>query len=80
MTILPGFLPYVHGSIARGERFTSTLYVYLHIDGEQLTHEAQNVEEPSYLLGSGSNRLRHAPADFLTHGILTHDNGGGERE
>jgi hypothetical protein len=80
MRILPRFLPYVHGSIVHGERFTSIPYVYLHVDGEQLTHEAQDVKVPSYLLGSGSNRLRHALAAFLTHGFLTHESGDGDRE
>ena len=80
ITILPRFLPYVHGPLVRRERFTSIPYVYLHIDREQLTHEAQTVGEPSDLLGFESIRVRHAPVVFLTHGFLTHENGGGDRE
>lgn len=80
MTILPIFLRPILGGEASGVCVFQDSDVYLHIDREQLTHEAQTVGEPSDLLGFESSRARHAPVVFLTHEILTHVNGGGERE
>ncbi len=80
MTILPRFLPSVQGYLARGERSKSISYVYIHIDREQLTHEARISKQPSYLLGFELNRVRHPFGALLTHEILTHEKGGSRHE
>ena len=77
MTILPRFLPSVHCYLVRKYRFTSISYVYLHIDREQLTHEARMPSDLSLLLASDAFSARQPARAVLTRGDLTHERHGG---
>lgn len=80
MTILPRFLPFVPCHQVRNYRFTPTSYVYIHIDREQLMHEARMPSDPSLLLGSDAFSARQPGRAVLTCGDLTHESDGGRDE
>jgi hypothetical protein len=78
--ILPRFLPPVHCYLLWKYRFTPTSYVYIHIDREQLTHEARMPSDLSLLQGSDAFSARQPGRAVLTCGDLTHGKDGGDRE
>lgn len=78
MTILPVYLRPILGGDASGVCVSQDSDVYLHIDLEQLTHDAPFSSKPPYLLGSGGFRTRQSGFDLLTHGFLKHGKGCGQ--
>jgi|AntAceMinimDraft_1070359.scaffolds.fasta_scaffold61377_1 hypothetical protein len=80
MTILPPSPPQRWLTRLAHYRSISNVYVYIHIDREQLTHEARMPRKPRLLLSLEAIGARQPRKAVLTRGNLTCESRGARDE